>query len=293
MFSADRSVVITYNGEIYNDDDLASKLARETGFSRRTTCDAEIIPAAYLAWGEDAFSRFEGMFAIALSDREKRKLLLARDEIGIKPLHFYSDDRFVCFASEIKALLANPMMPRRLSAPDVAHMLGSGYTAPNRTLLEDVRQVDPGSVVSIDRSGVRQRRYWQPARRGEIKDLGLASERLVSTLREVVEDQLVSDVPVGVLQSGGIELVSHQSKSSSRARGSPVLGAGSASVPTTNPDWSTRSQICPGAKSPGLTCRRAETPNRPFVRSCERWTVNSRIPARWLRSSWQRSRAST
>jgi asparagine synthase (glutamine-hydrolysing) len=205
MFSADSSVVITYNGEIYNDDDLADKLARETGFSRRTSCDAEIIPAAYLAWGEDAFARFEGMFAIALWDREKRKLLLARDGIGIKPLHYFSDDRFVCFASEIKALLANPMIPRRLSAPDVAHMLGSGYTAPNRTLLENVRQVDPGSVVSIDRTGVRQRRYWQPARRGEIKDLGLASKRLVSTLREVVEDQLVSDVPVGVLQSGGVD----------------------------------------------------------------------------------------
>ena len=128
------------------------------------------------------------------------------------------------------------MMPRRLSAPDVAHMLGSGYTAPNRTLLEDVRQVDPGSVVSIDRSGVRQRRYWQPARRGEIKDLGLASERLVSTLREVVEDQLVSDVPVGVLQSGGIDSSLSLSLAADDSREvTPASRSDSASVPTTNP----------------------------------------------------------
>lgn len=205
MLSADREVVVTYNGEIYNDAELAAELARTTGFSRRTTCDTEIIPAAYLAWGDDAFARFEGMFAIALWDRARRRLLLARDGIGIKPLHFHADGKSIFFASEIKALLANPMVPRHLSPPDIAHMLGSGYPAPNRTLLEAVRQVDPGSVLSVSSDGVSQRRFWQPGRRGQITDLHVGSERLVRTLREVVDDQLASDVPVGVLQSGGVD----------------------------------------------------------------------------------------
>jgi len=108
-------VTITYNGEIFNDAELRRELARDFGCTFRSTCDAETIPLAYLAWGEAAFDRLEGQFAIALWDRAEETLFLVRDGVGIKPL-FYSDDgRLVRFASELKGLLADPAQRRTLS----------------------------------------------------------------------------------------------------------------------------------------------------------------------------------
>ncbi len=205
MLSVDGRVVIVYNGEIYNDQDLARALAKQVGFVRRTSCDAEIIPAAYAAWGEEAFARFEGMFAIALWDRQTKTLFLARDGVGIKPLYVHDDGRAISFASELKALLVDPRTPRRFSPPDLAHMLAHGYAPPERTLLEGVRQLAPGSILATSANGTRERRFWQPRRTHEIDNLQSATEEFVNTFSTVVREQLASDVDVGVLQSGGID----------------------------------------------------------------------------------------
>ena len=198
-------VMLVYNGEIYNDGLLAERLARETGFQRRTSSDTEVIPAAYLAWGLKAFEMFEGMFAISLWDRRDQRLVLARDGIGIKPLYVMETPSRLAFASEIKALRLLETGPPKLSAPDLAHMLSQGYPAPARSTLQGMRQVSPGVMLVYEQGRTREERFWTPFRRAQVTRMSEASARLVDTLRDVVSDQLTSDVDVGSLQSGGID----------------------------------------------------------------------------------------
>src|SRR5229473_2266445 len=108
-------IVVSYNGEIYNDLELRAELTRDFGFKFRTSCDTEVIPFGYLAWGDRLFERLEGMFAIAIWDRDEKRLLLARDGVGIKPLYYAEEAGVVRFASEIKGILADPEQPQKLS----------------------------------------------------------------------------------------------------------------------------------------------------------------------------------
>ncbi|TCR66936.1 asparagine synthase (glutamine-hydrolyzing) [Rhizobium sp. BK376] len=196
---------VSFNGEIYNDGSLAAELSRDYGLVRRTTCDTEIIPLGYQAWGEDIFSRLEGMFAIALWDSDRQKLLLARDAIGIKPLFVQEDGQAVRFASEIKGILADSSVRRRIDPGKMSEFLALGYTAPDSSLLEDVRQVPPGTLLIHENGRWRSKVFWAPRRSGEIRRLDEATEALGATLQTVVSDMLVSDVPIGVLQSGGVD----------------------------------------------------------------------------------------
>lgn len=205
MASADGSVVVVFNGEIYNDRELKAELSRDFGYRFTSTSDTEVIPAGYKAWGTDLFRRLEGMFAIALWDSVNQKLVLARDAVGIKPLFYYADDRQVRFGSEIKALLADPSQSRSISTADFCHFLSFGYPGPESSLINGVRQLPPGSVMLLDKSTSKQYRYWQPSRTNQIKDFSEAVESFQELFQKVVSDQLVSDVPLVVLQSGGID----------------------------------------------------------------------------------------
>jgi asparagine synthase (glutamine-hydrolysing) len=199
-------ITITYNGEIYNDAALRRELARDFGCTFRSSCDAETIPLAYRHWGEAAFARLEGMFAIALWDAALERLFLVRDGVGIKPLFYSDDERTVRFASEIKGLLADPLQPRRLAAPELHRYFAMGYVGPAATTLEGIRQVPPGTVLSFDASGRSSHAFWRP-RRGK-PELATREEALCRFLplwEEVIEQLMISDVPVGVLQSGGID----------------------------------------------------------------------------------------
>jgi asparagine synthase (glutamine-hydrolysing) len=199
-------ITISYNGEIYNDAELRRELARDHGCTFRTTCDAETIPLAYLAWGEVAFERFEGMFAIALWDSKNERLFLVRDGVGIKPLYYSDDGRVVRFASELKGLLADPEQPRRLSPASLHRYFAMGYVGPCDTTVEGVHQVEPGSIMRFDAHGSEARQYWQPRRSGpRFHKEGEALEAFRPLWEKVVDDMMISDVPVGVLQSGGID----------------------------------------------------------------------------------------
>jgi asparagine synthase (glutamine-hydrolysing) len=198
-------IVVSYNGEIYNDRALRADLERGFGFTFRSNCDTEIIPVGYLAWGEEVFDRLEGMFAIALWDRAEQKLVLARDGIGIKPLFYSTDENVVRFGSEIKALLADPDQSRRLSAEGVHRFLARGYCGPTSTTLEGIRQVPPGTVMPFTSREETSRRFWQPKRQPDIRSVDEAVDGFLALWPQVVRDQLVSDVPVGILQSGGID----------------------------------------------------------------------------------------
>jgi asparagine synthase (glutamine-hydrolysing) len=205
MADTARRIYVTFNGEIYNDKILREELSRDFGFKFHSTCDTEILPYAYLAWGEQMFPRLEGMFSIGLWDIANDRLLLARDGIGIKPVFFAEVDGTVLFASEVKSILANPIVTPKLDPRGLHTFLAAGHAGPASSLLKGVRQVAPGTVVTFSRSATREWCFWQPSRNGDITDMGQALELLESTLEEVVNDQLISDVPLSVLQSGGID----------------------------------------------------------------------------------------
>jgi asparagine synthase (glutamine-hydrolysing) len=198
-------VVVSYNGEIYNDTELRTELTRDFGFKFRTGCDTEVIPFGYLAWGDRVFDRLEGMFAIALWDRDERRLLLARDGVGIKPLYYSEEAGTVRFASEIKGILADPEQSERLSPEGLHAFFAMGYVGPHDTTFEGVHQIAPGTVVSYGGGKRTTRQFWRSTRTGEIRNIEDATAELGSLWTRVVSDQLVSDVPVGVLLSGGVD----------------------------------------------------------------------------------------
>jgi asparagine synthase (glutamine-hydrolysing) len=198
-------IVVTYNGEIYNDRKLRGDLERKFGFEFRTSCDTEILPFAYLAWGEAMFERLEGLYAMGLWDREERRLLLARDGIGIKPLYYSASGDSVLFASEVKGLLASGQVNSELD-PDALHtFFAAGHAGTASSLIKGIQQVPPGSVISFTATNRVERQFWRPYRAPQIMDLETALGRLERALDEVVESQLISDVPLAVLQSGGID----------------------------------------------------------------------------------------
>lgn len=201
----DGNVYVSYNGEIYNDCALRSELTRTHGITFRTTCDTEIIPAGYLAWGDAVFDRLEGMFAIALWDRRAKRLILVRDGVGIKPLYYHADNDTVRFASEIKALLADPDQSSTLSADGVHRFLAMGYSGPTTSTFETIRQVPPGTFLSFDSDKETSHTFWRPTRNPDITNLDDAVDEFLARWPTVVSDQLISDVPVGILQSGGID----------------------------------------------------------------------------------------
>ena len=154
MHDAAGAIVVTYNGEIYNDAALRSELAAIQPLRFVTRSDTEVIAPAYTAWDTGAFTRFEGMFAIGLWDRRRDRMILVRDPVGIKPLYYSWNGSSLRFASEIKGLLAAPETSRQMCAESVHRYLAQGYPGPGRTLLRDVLPVPPGCVLVADAAGL-------------------------------------------------------------------------------------------------------------------------------------------
>lgn len=198
-------VFVTYNGEIYNDAELRSALAREFGYQFHSTCDTELLPLGYLAWGDALFNKLEGMFALALWDSAARKLILARDGVGIKPLFYSHDGQTLRFASEIKSLLADPEQRNAVSPEGLHAFLGMGYVGPFGSTFEGIQQVPPGGVLTFSQDGVEARRFWRPSRHPEISRMEDAQEEFDGLWTKIVGQHLISDVPVGVLLSGGVD----------------------------------------------------------------------------------------
>lgn len=205
MAHPNRKVWVSYNGEIYNDAAIKAELSRDHGAVFHTSCDTEILPHGFSAWGVDLFHRLEGMFAIALWNEAEGALYLARDGIGIKPLYYSYDGRVLRFASEIKALLADPAQKRQFDPAMLHRFFSQGFVGPDAASLLGVAQVPPGHILRVGREGLSFQRFWAPSRRPDIYDMGAALEAFQPLWDRVVQDHLISDVPVGVLQSGGID----------------------------------------------------------------------------------------
>lgn len=199
---------ITFNGEIYNYRELRGDLEAR-GHRFRTASDTEVILEAYNAWGPDCLSRLNGMFALALYDGDARRLFLARDRAGEKPLFYAHRGGRLTFASELKALMTDPAFPRRLDPEGLDYYLAYGYVPGAMCILDGVRKLPHGHAMTydLDTDALRVWRYWRlpeppPQTGGSADDLASDLDRL---LEDAVRRQLIADVPVGILLSGGID----------------------------------------------------------------------------------------
>jgi asparagine synthase (glutamine-hydrolysing) len=199
---------ITYNGEIYNHRDVRRELEGK-GYRFRTESDTEVILGSYRAWGVDCLSHLNGMFAFGLYDSATRRLFLARDRAGEKPLFYWHEPGRLVFASELKALMANPVFPRDLDLQALDYYLAYGYVPGDMCILRGVRKLAPGQAMTydLDTDGRRAWRYWQLPEPSDVSPASPddLSRELESLLEDAVRRQLVADVPVGVSLSGGID----------------------------------------------------------------------------------------
>ena len=209
MHLHDAGISLTFNGEIYNFKELRHILSR-LGHSFTSQCDTEVLLAAYLEWGEACVNRLNGMFAFALYDSRIRRLILARDRVGEKPLFYHLHDGTLHFSSELKALLANHHLPRRIDSYSLDCYLAMGYVPGDMCILDGYQKLPPAHLLSFDlEKGTNcLKRYWQLPDLDEysshLDEIELVDE-LESLLDSAVKRQLVADVPVAVLLSGGVD----------------------------------------------------------------------------------------
>jgi len=208
LYNEDSSVVVTYNGEIYNFQGLAEELI-QLGHHFRTRCDTEVIVHAWEEWGETCVERFNGMFAFAVWDRNRKTLFIARDRIGIKPLYYgVTTDRCLIFSSELKALLVHPHLDRTVLPQAIEDYLAFGYIPEPKTIFAGVFKLPPGHTLtwSAARGLTEPRQYWdvsfQPLAYADEADI---QAELVERLRASVEKRMLAEVPLGAFLSGGVD----------------------------------------------------------------------------------------
>ena len=200
----DGSIRVVVNGEIYNFADLRTRLERR-GHHFRTRSDAEVVVHAYEEAGEDCVRELDGMFALALWDRNARRLLLARDRSGIKPLHYACVGDRMYFGSEIKSILAAGV-PREVDVEALDHYLSFLYTPADQSIFRGIRKLPPGHLLEWQDGEVTVSRYWQISAREDFQ--GSESDAIAglgNVLRDAVRCHMLSDVPLGAFLSGGVD----------------------------------------------------------------------------------------
>ncbi len=200
-----RELTIVYNGELYNTEDLRRPLVAK-GYRFHGHSDTEVLLAAYAAWGEECLPRLNGIFAFAIWDAQAEELFLARDRLGVKPLFYARRSDAFLFASELKALLAHPLVPPELDREGLAEIfLMAPARTPGHGVFRGVDELRPGHALRFDRAGLRQSRYWALEAREHPDDAETTVRTVRELLRDTVERQLVSDVGVSALLSGGLD----------------------------------------------------------------------------------------
>lgn len=208
MHSLDKQISLVFNGEIYNFLHLKEEL-KEYPF--KSNCDTEVIIAAYLKWGIQCVEKFNGMFAIALYDRDNDTLYLARDRIGKKPLYYWLDKGNIVFASELKPIMSLPSFPKKLNQDIMAKYIFHQYINAPDSIFEDVSKLEPGSIGEFKLGEMRTRKYWEvkniyQQQKGNYKGSYYdAKEDLKQLLKDAVVGRMISDVPLGTFLSGGYD----------------------------------------------------------------------------------------
>ncbi|MBB5918597.1 asparagine synthase (glutamine-hydrolyzing) [Nocardia transvalensis] len=199
----DGDIGLVYSGETYNFRELRETLAAQ-GHTFRTDSDTEVVLHGYLQWGESVVDHLNGMYAFAIWDQRSEKLVMVRDRMGIKPFYYYPTPDGVLFGSEPKAILANPSVPKAVDADGLREIFA--FTkAPRWSLWKGMYEVLPGTLITVDRNGIRERTYWRldAVEHTDSQDDTVA--RVRELLTDIVDRQLISDVPRCVLLSGGLD----------------------------------------------------------------------------------------
>jgi len=208
MHSADKRLSIAYNGEIYNFQELREELK---DYPFKSHCDTEVILAAYLKWGISCVDRFNGMFAIALYDREDESLYLVRDRVGKKPLYYWEDGENLIFASELKPIMKCPGFQKKIRQELLNRYLVHQYVNAPDTIFEHVYKLEPGSIYRFCKGKKEQWKYWDVATQfrklkgtftGTFEE---AKEELKKKLSDSIEMRMIADVPLGTFLSGGYD----------------------------------------------------------------------------------------
>lgn len=206
MIHHDSGVVVVFNGECYNFQELRAEL-EPLGHRFVSTSDTEVILAAYVQWGEAFVERLRGMFAIAIWDPRTATVFLARDRLGIKPLYFTFQGQNLLFASELRALLAVPGVERKLDPRGLESFLWNGFVAGPVTLVQGIELLDPGTTLRVDAGGriLERRRFWRLPDPRPSADAAAAVAAVEQELDRTVRMHLLADVPLGIFLSGGVD----------------------------------------------------------------------------------------
>lgn len=204
-FRGDQKFVITYNGELYNTAELRRAL-EDRGHRFSTHCDTEVLLVAFIEWGAACVERFNGIYAFGIWDEANQSLFLARDRIGVKPLFYAERGSSFIFGSELKTLLANPLIRPEINEEGLAEvfMLGPSRT-PGHGVFRDVKELKPGYCMTYNRQGKVIKQYWALESRTHTEDFSVTSAKVRELLIDTAKRQLVSDVPLCTLLSGGLD----------------------------------------------------------------------------------------
>ena len=208
LSNEDGSVWVVQNGEIFNYPALRSQLETR-GHRFATNCDTEVLVHAYEEWGTDLVTHLNGQFAFALWDKARQRLLLARDRTGINPLYYWHRDGALVFGSELRAVVAHPDAPRELDLTAVDQYLTYEHIPVPRSIFKEIAKLPPGHILTLDRNGLKLHQYWDmdlaQSERAPVRSVDEWVEEFRATLTEAIGMELMSDVPLGVFLSGGID----------------------------------------------------------------------------------------
>jgi asparagine synthase (glutamine-hydrolysing) len=205
LLDSTNNYVIIFNGEIYNYKEVKAKLKN---YNFKTSSDTEVVLAAYITWGDKAVDELKGMFCFAIYDKQYRKLFIARDRLGVKPLYYYKDETYFIFASEIRAIMATGLVPKKIDINALGDYFSTqSFTAPN-TIIQEIKQLQAGHSLLIENMKCAINQYWnieKPETTFDITDKESAKNKVYELMQQSVERRLVSDVPVAAFLSGGID----------------------------------------------------------------------------------------
>jgi asparagine synthase (glutamine-hydrolysing) len=197
---------LIYNGELFNYRELRLELSKQ-GVRFRTDCDTEVVLACLIRYGPGSLRRFRGMFALAVWDNERRELLAARDHVGVKPLYYFCTGSLLLIASEVRPFLQHPEVPRRLDTKRAFEFLAFGHSFGDSTIVDGIMKLEPGHFLRYRGGKLRVERFWDalPVGTGTLGGQELAAEDLAEVVASSIQASVTSDVPIGLMLSGGID----------------------------------------------------------------------------------------
>ncbi len=205
IYNEDESLLIVFNGEIYNFKELRADLEQK-GHKFRTKGDTETILHGYEEYGPQVLQRMNGMFGLAIWDRNRKRLFIARDRIGIKPIYYYLDGEKLVFGSEVKSILEDKSINRTVDQKALGYFLSYGYAPAPLTLFEGIKKLEPGHFMIVENGTVKTEKYWDVHYNVEQgKSFEYFKEKFRETLHDSIERRLISDVPLGAFLSGGMD----------------------------------------------------------------------------------------